>query len=252
MQKLENKKRYYLIDSLRAIALINMLFFHLLYDLYSLGVIDWFYSVPMKIWQQAICISFIFISGFSFQLGRKQWKRGLIVLGGASILFIATLLIELLIAEGFLVSYGVLCFMGSAMLITVPLDLLFKRIKYVHWVGFFVSLILFVLLKNINYGTIVFGLFEVPEVLYQNYITAYFGFPHNGFFSSDYFAILPWIFLYLTGYFAFSIAKQLNLLRFLLKPRIKPLEFLGRHTLIIYILHQPMIFPIAFLISLIF
>ncbi|MBQ3018740.1 MAG: DUF1624 domain-containing protein, partial [Clostridia bacterium] len=119
MQKLENKKRYYLIDSLRAIALINMLFFHLLYDLYSLGVIDWFYSVPMKIWQQAICISFIFISGFSFQLGRKQWKRGLIVLGGASILFIATLLIELLIAEGFLVSYGVLCFMGSAMLITV-------------------------------------------------------------------------------------------------------------------------------------
>lgn len=250
MQELAIKKRYYILDIIRAVAIINMVAYHFLYDLYNFGLIDWFFAPPMNVWQQCICITFIFLSGFCFQLGRRQWKRGLIILGCAVALSLVTFVMEI-VAPGSFISFGILCFMASATLITVPLHILFKKVKYAHWVGFFACLIAFVLLKDINNGTIIFGSVNVPESLYHNYLTSYLGFPSLDFASGDYFAILPWIFLYLTGYFAFSIAKQFDLLKYLSRLRCKPLEFIGRHSLIIYMAHQVVLFPVAFLISII-
>lgn len=242
------KKRYYIIDIIRAVAIINMIAYHFLFDLYNFGIIDWFFEPPMNAWQQCICITFIFVSGFSFQLGKKQWKRGLIILGCAVALSLATHIIDL-VAPGTRISFGILCFMASAMLITIPIHLLVKKLKYAHWIGFFASLLIFILIRGIDLGTIIFGYVKMPEILYANYFTTYLGFAHNGFYSADYFPILPWIFLYLTGYFAFSILKQLDLLKYLSALRIKPLEFIGRHTLPIYMAHQVVLFPIAFIIA---
>lgn len=252
MDKLETKKRYYILDIIRGVTLISMIAYHFMYDLYAFGVISWvtFFSKPMQIWQQSICMTFIFLSGFCFHLGRKQWKRGLIILGFAAILSLATFVMEF-VSPGSFISFGILCFMASAIFITIPLDLLFKKVKYIHWVGFFVCLITFILIKDIGDGEVAFGLVEMPSALYQNYFTSYLGFPSSGFNSGDYFPILPWIFLYLTGYFAYGIFKQFNLLRLFTKLRLKPIEFIGRHTLIFYMAHQVVLFPIAFLISII-
>ena len=254
MEAQKEKQRYYIIDIIRAIAIINMIAYHFMFDLHNFGLIKGFFSPPMNVWQQCICITFIFISGFSFQLGRKQWKRGLIILGCAAVLSLATHIMDL-IAPRTRISFGILCFMASAMLVTIPIHMLLKKLKYAHWVGFFVSILIFIFIHNINKGTIIFGSVTMPKALYSNYLTAYLGFPNmrltNGFFSADYFPILPWLFLYLTGYFAFSIFKQLNLLKYLTKIRIKPLEFIGKHTLPIYMAHQVILFPIAYIIMLI-
>ena len=248
----ESKKRYYILDIIRGITLVSMIAYHFMFDLYAFGIISSkaFFSEPMQIWQQSICMTFIFLSGFCFHLGRKQWKRGLIILGFAAILSVGTFFAEI-IAPGSFISFGILCFMASAIFITIPLDLLFKRVKYIHWVGFFVCLIVFILVKNIGEGEIIFGMVEMPKALYANYFTSYLGFPSVGFVSGDYFPISPWIFLYLTGYFAYGIFKQLNLLKIFTKFRIKPLEFIGRHTLIFYMAHQIVLYPIAFIIAII-
>ncbi len=159
-----------------------------------------------------------------------------------------TFIVDLFV-PGTFISFGILCFMASAIFITIPIHLLLNKLKYAHWVGFFVCLVAFILLKNINEKTIIFDMVRLPSTLYQNYFTAYLGFPPFGFVSGDYFGIFPWIFLYLTGYFAFSIVKELDLLKYLTKLRCKPFEFVGRHSLIIYMVHQVALFPIAFVFS---
>lgn len=63
---------------------------------------------------------------------------------------------------------------------------------------------MFTLLRNVNQGTLGFEdwtLGTVPEGLYCNLLTAYIGFPPPDFFSTDYFSLLPWLFLFLAGHF---------------------------------------------------
>lgn len=241
----EKKKRYYILDIIRAITLISMVLYHFTYDLLDLfGQIKMLDNIFLVLWQQSICITFVFLSGFCFSLGKHPLRRGLIIFGCGCVVSLFTYFFM----KNMFISFGILSFMGLAMLITTPLNLLFKKIKFNHWVGFFVFLTLFVLIKNIWRGSIIFGAVEMPEVLYQNVVTAYLGFPPKGFFSADYFPILPWICLYLSGYFAYQIAQRLDLLKYLTKFRIKPLEFIGRHTLIIYMAHQPIIYGISYLI----
>ena len=236
------KERYYLLDSIRAITLISMLSYHFCVDLQMFGMINWLYSTPSVIWQKSICITFIFLSGLCFQMGKHKIRRGIIVFSCG----VAISLFTYIFMRDIFISFGILSFMGFAMLITTPLDLLFKKIKFNHWVGFFLFLTLFVVTFNMWKGSVLFGLVKMPDFLYKNVFTAYLGFPYASFFSSDYFPIFPWIFLYLTGYFAYMILKRYNLLRFLTKPRCKPLEFVGRHTLWFYMAHQPIIYGITY------
>lgn len=247
----ESKKRYYILDIIRGITLVSMIAYHFMFDLYAFGIISSkaFFSEPMQIWQQSICMTFIFLSGFCFHLGRKQWKRGLIILGFATILSVGTFFAEI-IAPGSFISFGILCFMASAIFITIPLDLLFKRVKYIHWVGFFVCLITYILIKDLHEGELLLGSVSINDISYNPFYE-YVGLPTGVYTSSDYFPILPWIFLYLTGYFAYGIFKQFNLLKIFTKFRIKPLEFIGRHTLIFYMAHQIVLYPIAFIIAII-
>lgn len=62
----EEMTRYYFVDGIRGIAIINMVIFHFLYDIYIVyKKYPIWYSLPaIHIWQQMICWTFIFISGF--------------------------------------------------------------------------------------------------------------------------------------------------------------------------------------------
>lgn len=56
---------------------------------------------------------------------------------------------------------------------------------------------LFFLTRNINDGYLGFedwNFFKIPEQLYLNKFTTYVGFTEAGFFSSDYFSLMPWFF----------------------------------------------------------
>ena len=41
----------------------------------------------------------------------------------------------------------------------------------------------------------------LPQSLYANYFTAFFGFYPDWFYSTDYFGLLPWLFLFWAGYY---------------------------------------------------
>ncbi|MBQ6824731.1 MAG: DUF1624 domain-containing protein [Clostridia bacterium] len=227
-------KRYTTIDILRAVAIINMVAYHALWDLvyiYRLPL-DWFRSDGATAWQLSIRWAFILLSGFCFSMGRKKLKRGLMVFGCS---WVITAVTALLMPDS-LILFGVLCFLGFAMLVTIPLDKLFRRIPPALGLAGCGLLFWF------------FDAFSFPQWLYANYFTAFWGFPHSGFFTTDYVPVFPWIFGFWMGYFLYQLLKKQALLPYLAKVKCRPLEWVGRHSLAIYMVHQPLIYGVLYLI----
>lgn len=239
-----SKQRYGLLDSFRGLVLISMIFYHGSWDLVYLFHKNWtwYQGTGAYIWQQSICWSFILLSGFCWSLGHRPLKRGLLVLGAGAVVSAVTLIFM----PQERVVFGVLTMIGSSMLLMIPLDQLGKRIP--SGAGLLFSILMFVFTRNINSGFLgfeIWNILKLPEMLYRNYFTTFWGFPMQGFFSTDYFSIFPWFFLFLSGYFICRMME--NSKGFMNRYFVwkwEPLAFLGRHSLLIYMLHQPLVFGI--------
>ena len=83
---------------------------------------------------------------------------------------------------------------------------------------------------------------RIPSQWYRNGLTTYLGFPMSDFVSTDYFPLLPWFFLFLTGYFLFRLVEQKKLLPLLKKGKCVAVEKMGEKSLMIYLLHQPILY----------
>ena len=136
------KKRYYLVDGIRGVAIVNMVVFHFLYDVFIVyGKDPFWYGLPaIHVWQQMICQTFIFISGFVWQWGMEgNLRRGLrFNLYG----FIISL-VTLIVIPSETIWFGILNFMGCAVLLMFPLQKLVKKVSPA-W-GFGICFVLFIL-----------------------------------------------------------------------------------------------------------
>lgn len=240
-------KRYTILDIIRGLALIGMTAYHAMWDLVYIYDVDipWYKSNAAFMWQQSICWTFILLSGFCWNLGRKKLKRGLIVFGCS----IVVSLVTAIFLPDASIMFGILSLIGTAMLVMIPLDKLFSKVS--PYIGVAVCFALFIVTYNVNAGTLGFGDWEIvklPKELYANLFTAYLGFPAPGFYSSDYFSVIPWLFLYQTGYFLYGVFKKHDWLKHLSAISIKPLEWIGRHSLLLYMLHQPVVYGVLFVI----
>ena len=68
---------------------------------------------------------------------------------------------------------------------------------------------------------------------------SFIGFYNNKFYSGDYFPLLPWYFMYLVGYCAGDF------LDIKLNVRENVLSKMGKKSLMIYLIHQPIIMIIV-------
>ena len=62
------------------------------------------------------------------------------------------------------------------------------------------------------------------------------------------FSPIPWIFLFITGCFLNRIFEKYSLLELLKPHRTRITEWLGRHSLLVYVIHQPIIYAVCFII----
>ena len=243
-----NKTRYALPDTLRGLTLLSMIAYHGCWDMvYILGADwPWYQSSGAYLWQQSICWTFILLSGFSFSLGRRHWRRGWLVFGCGAVVTAVTLVVM----PGQEIWFGVLTLLGSCMLLGALLERPLGRVPAVA--GLVLSSALFVLTRSVNRGYLGFEglrLAALPGELYRNMATAYLGFPFPGFRSTDYFSLVPWLFLFLTGYFLFRLTgKHLAAAPDL--GRCAPLEALGRRSLLVYMLHQPVLYGLTMVLRL--
>ena len=247
-------KRLAFLDLLRGITLISMIAYHAAYDYVYLyhHEIPGYRALPGYLWQQSICWTFIFLSGYcrggSSRAPRaaadsrlRQLRRGLL-LSACGLLITA---VTWLLMPDSMVIMGILSFYGLAVLLTLLLQPFLSRIPAAA--GLLLCLLLFFMTRNVSSGFLGFEsirLLALPRFLYRGFVPMILGFPWPGFYSTDYFALLPWIFLYWCGYYAAAFPKP----AFLGRSFCPPLEFAGRHTLLLYMLHQPVIMACMWLL----
>lgn len=234
-------QRYGALDFLRGLTLVSMVLYHAGWDFVHLFGMDWpwFRGSAAYLWQQSICWTFILLSGFCTALGRKNLRRGVQVLAAGLLVSAVTVLF---VPEDAIV-FGVLTLLGVCMLLAALGEPVLARIS--PWVGLPASLLLFVFTRNINDGFLGFGpwnLAALPQGLYRNLLTAFLGFPTVEFHSPDYFSLFPWGFLFFAGLFASRLCQEKGVLPHLCFRRAAPLQVLGRYSLPIYLLHQPVLY----------
>lgn len=231
------------LDRLRGLTLCSMICYHGMWDavwLYGLPA-PWYEGLPGFLWQQSICMSFIFLSGFSYRLGKRHLKRGAEVFLAGGLVSAATLI---WMPEA-RVLFGVLTLIGSCMLLwKLPHEIISRRAEGPGGAaaGMLCSGFLFLACREAARRFPGFGGAGFPEGFCGNLLTAYLGFPPDGFFSSDYFPLFPWIFLFICGYFSnLFLEKSGKMERRRSLPRRDALGFLGRRSLAVYLLHQPLL-----------
>ncbi|MFH1056430.1 MAG: heparan-alpha-glucosaminide N-acetyltransferase [Candidatus Micrarchaeota archaeon] len=224
------RNRLWEVDFARGFAVLLMLVFNWLFALHYFGLLSGFDTSQGFWWFFARITAglFVFIAGISLHLSFNKsfgvrWfaKRALKLF---SLGLLATFATLLFLKDGFVV-FGILHFLGVATLLAFPLLRLNARIISVFAMavlaaGFFLS--------QMSFG--------FPWLLWL-------GFVPSGFYSVDYFPLLPWFSLVLLGIAfgkkfypaskrAFGISESGGKLAGVFC-------FLGRHSLAVYLLHQP-------------
>jgi uncharacterized membrane protein len=236
---------YPLLDTWRGFSLVSMIIYHFCWDLVYLchRNISWYTRFPGYFWQQSICWSFIFLNGFCLALQKKnpqnRQKSLLVLFWGIFItIFTSALLPEQAIY------FGILTFLGLASLIIQGLTPKLRKIPAAP--GTVCCFLLFILTRNINQGFLGFekwNFLALPDFLYNLGIWgSLLGFPPESFHSVDYFSLLPWIFLTGSGYFLCRLWQRDGGLPAFFQKKGSFLEKMGRHSLLIYLLHQPLLY----------
>lgn len=216
-----NKKaeRIWELDLIKGIALLLMIYFHVVYDLKEIYHLSFSYQSGINYYiGKAAGILFIFTAGISSSLARSNIKRALKLLAIALAITAITHLYDPVIG----IKFGILHFLGVSILIS---PLMLKANKY-----------LLVVL-----GTIVIAIAPyISTIKADNNFLFILGLTTNNFVSSDFYPMIPWLGIFLYGLAAgksFYVYKKSVIA---LQPRENLLTRAGQHTLLIYLLHQPL------------
>lgn len=247
--KKDYKSRIHFMDFARGVIIIGVVAYHTLYDLYAM------YSLPIEGFLFHPFVSFIqkfgaglliFISGISCHLSRSNLKRGLMCLGVA--LGFSLFTFFLMGKENF-IFFGVLHLLSVCMLMYALLR------KFIDKIPVCVSPILFIIflfIFSMSKGFLGFfgnSMIELPK-FDANIVTYCLGLPwYNGpLYSADYFPVLPWIVLFLSGAVLGKLFKEGKIPKFFYKDICPPITFIGTKTIFIYVLHQPIVYGILYLV----
>lgn len=343
-------RRLETLDLLRGITIVSMILYHGMWDFIYFsqtgsamtGLRTWYEGMGGHLWQQSICRTFIFLSGFCVPFSRRIFRRGLQVSGGGLVVSAVTLLF---MYEDRVV-FGVLTFLGAAMLLAGLIRIagqgprgrfsgscsenlkegknLFTAAEgkvgsggtgepspWLHrgnggtgepslWLqsrkgalaGLVLCLILFYITRWVNRCFLRLGPgleLALPGFLFVSadqqatlagkvagFVLTGLGFPMQGFFSTDYFSLIPWIFLFFAGICLHGVmadgrhahgrasvhvksgrsgrdgglhpasgsvpAEKTAFSHPLMHLKAPVLNWMGRHSLLIYMLHQPVLY----------
>lgn len=244
--------RIHFLDEVRGFDLVLMVFFHAFYVIGQIFQLQWgawllhFFS-PAEPFFAGL---FIFICGISCRLSHSNWKRG----GLLALVAVGISVCLYLFMPEEMIWFGILHFLAVSILLFALLRPLLDRIPPLA--GAAVSFLLLALTwcvppyKGSLLG--IEGLFsvEIPEWMVR--LPALYPLGLGAGKGADYFPLLPWFFCFLAGSFIGVWAKQGRFPKWMYKSRLPWLSWLGRHTLVIYVVHQPVIFGLCWLVTTVF
>ena len=235
---MDMKKRIWELDVLRGLCILGMVVVHFMYDLVELyGLIEWEYPPLFSFVMNWGGVLFLLISGICVTLGSRCIRRGLLVLACGVVVSAVTYGMYYFGFSGksIIIYFGVLHCLGTCMLLWP----LFRKLP--HWALAAIGLVL-----------VIAGLYlkTLPGISHPWLMI--FGLPWAGFASSDYFPLLPYLGFFLIGS---ALGKSVYRKKESLLPQVNPKNFLirffslfGKYSLWIYMLHQPVLSGIFYLI----
>ena len=259
--------RYHLLDTVRGILIIGVVIFHAILDLTNMGLhqLDFLrvdVSLFMHIIQVIGIMLFILISGICSRLSRNNLKRGLIALGLAMGISVVTYVFDRIFGTHYFIYIGILHMFGFCMVLS---HFVLKLVptsddpeKRTVWpaVGAVVFLLLFAVtfnMKDPGYGIGIFN-WHIPMEGFPLYGTLFgniLGFSGYSVPSADYFPLIPWTLAFFAGMCLGGYFKRGQAPKIFTYGKIRPLAFVGRHSLIVYIAHQPIIYGICALVGMV-
>lgn len=243
--------RYWELDTLRGVAILWMAAFHLAWDLTFYGLVSADMGRgPWPWFSRIIATTFLILAGISLVISqaratqsggedgrRAGWARYLLR-GGRIFAFglLITLITYLFIGREFVV-FGIL-----------------------HLIGFSIAAAYPLLPYHRRWASLLIGIFVMGIGAFLNRQSAagpwwiWLGVNELGRGMVDWYPVLPWFGVMLVGIWLGHTLYPGGVRRFALpewshKPLIRELAFLGRHALLIYLLHQPLLLGIVYAIS---
>ena len=246
MREANGAQRIWEIDFLRGLAIILMVGYHLLFDLGEFRGIKRFlgFSTDLSsaVWTAAqyfFAGLFVVLSGTSSTLSRNNVRRGLRLLAVALALTLGTYLIAVWLHffdPADTIIFGILHCLAVSMLLY---GAVFKKVSAA---------------ANALCGAAVMGLAALLPIvgkafsIRSNWLIP-FGLPSQSFSSLDYFPLIPWFGVFLIGV---ALGKSVYASKRSLLPWRLPGTFVnaaGRHSLLIYIVHQPVIMGVLYVLG---
>jgi uncharacterized membrane protein len=238
-RKKDVSQRIWEIDFLRGLSIILVIGYHLLYDLGAyVGIerfLGWSTDLSTPAWivaQHFFAGLFIVLSGTSSTLSRSNMRRGLRLLAVALIISAITYIYN----PSEAIWFGILQLLAVSILFYGAVFEKAKAITCALW------------------GVFVLGLSAPLHFLKQGISIDFdwllpIGIHSPGYSSFDYFPIIPWLGVFLIGA---ALGKSVYAPRKSLLPWRLPQTFVnaaGRHSLLIYILHQPVILAVLYVLG---
>ena len=244
------QSRFWGVDAVRGVAITMVAFYHLIYDL------DNFAGYPIEstsgfwdVFADTSAIMFVFLVGLSLTI--SYTRAGRVSVGrsffwkyagrGGRIFGYGMLITAVFLALGYgYVIFGILHLIGLSIILAYP----FLKLRFAN---------------------LLFGLSLIAVGAYvqaQNFVVegaagvilAPLGVSPEGLFMPDYRPLLPWLGVVLLGVFFGNVAYlpwRKNAPPALMPRTAAPLAFLGRHTLFIYLVHQPVLIAVLWTLGLI-
>ncbi|MDO8349953.1 MAG: heparan-alpha-glucosaminide N-acetyltransferase [Gallionella sp.] len=229
--------RYAMIDALRGFAIVLMIAYHFSFDLNYHGWIHQdFNNAPFWLTARAAIVSlFLLLVGISLVLNAQRpdstsfWRRQGRLLAACLAVSLGS---YLMFPESF-IFFGILHFILFASLA----GRLFVRLHYTN-----LAVAVLVLAAGWFYSN---PLFNAPPLQWLGFMT-------YKPLTEDYVPFFPWFGVVLAGIFIGKLifSKPYPALPAGPRPGLRQLAFAGRHSLLIYLLHQPVLLGILTLVAL--
>ena len=250
------KDRAFELDLLRGVAIVMMMFMHFSYDVrYEFGCDVFSYLYKGWFWtfvHPVIIVLFVGLSGICCTFSRNNLKRGLKLLAVAMAFTVVTSFITYKIGIECLILFNVLHMLAVSTLVYALLSFIESKTKITRDQMSLVMLLLGVWItmtnNNLNY---------YYDHMTSNMIFYPFGIEIKGAPSvADYMPLVPWLGVFLICAAAGRVLYKEKKTLFpgtakAVRKITAPLEFMGRHSLIIYLVHQPVMYGVLYVIFMI-